>query len=324
MGEQQKNAMQESELNQQKSLEEILTAQQTRSITGQKAPLELERMRSENAMFPAKQKELDLKNQETETKISRQAYQDYLDELAKTPMGGTLEDKLSYVNATNKKHKIDPESPMSMIAVKSLQDPQAWQKLWDGVSMGGTAAREKTAQQGIVNEGNLAREREQQAGSTERTRMTVQGQKDTEQMRIDAGKYQKANTLKVGFQSELAKAKNAIEKMAVVRQYMALAENDPDLKDLVPALNSMAQQLMPQFEAEVNKYKQAGIDVGGMGLPTVTNKTPVPQVGATAPAAPSPQAGPKQLSPQDQQAAAWAQANPNDPRAAAIRQKLGL
>ena len=52
LGEQQKNAMQESQLNQQNTLEQIAASQQNRAIQNQKTPLELERMRGENSLYP--------------------------------------------------------------------------------------------------------------------------------------------------------------------------------------------------------------------------------------------------------------------------------
>ena len=76
-GEQQKNAMNESQVQQMKGLEDIYTAQQNRDIASQKLPLELERMRGENSLYPGKKQELDYKNTESKNKLDREAYINY-------------------------------------------------------------------------------------------------------------------------------------------------------------------------------------------------------------------------------------------------------
>jgi hypothetical protein len=76
-------------------------------------------------------------------------------------------------------------------------------------------------------------------------------QRELEQMRINAGKYQKQSTLKIGFTNELAAAKTAMQKMAVLNQYKILSERDPDLAEQAEMIKQMMIQLTPQYQAEV-------------------------------------------------------------------------
>lgn len=120
-----------------------------------------------------------------------------------------------------------------------------------------------------------------------------------EQMRIDAGKYQKANTLKVGFEYELSRADNAIKVNAVITKYLAIAQADPDYAGLIPTLNAMLERNKSSYNAEADLRRRegtGGVDLSRMGnIPTVppqpTTQTPLPQPGASAapatPAAPA-------------------------------------
>lgn len=119
-----------------------------------------------------------------------------------------------------------------------------------------------------------------QAAGDLRTRET---QRQLEQMRIDAGKYQKANTIKVGFRNELSMAKTAAQKMAVVNQYSAIVDHDPDLAELKPVLAELRKQLTLQWQAEV----QARQNPTGVNVPQsaeqgriVPNAPPQPYPGA--------------------------------------------
>jgi hypothetical protein len=80
--------------------------------------------------------------------------------------------------------------------------------------------------------------------------------------------------------------------------------------------------LAGQLEGKKNQAAAAGVDeqrfknlIGDRPYEILTNMN---KAGGALPAAA------KTMSPQDQQAAAWASANPNDPRAAQIKQRLGV
>lgn len=99
-------------------------------------------------------------------------------------------------------------------------------------------------------------------------------------------------------------------------------------RGIVDAINSARIQ---RFPVRFNDEQQAYLNSFREGLATqaVTDMANQPPAAGSAPTAAAqtlPQASPvrQALSPQDQQAADWAAANPNDPRAAAIRQRLGL
>lgn len=124
-----------------------------------------------------------------------------------------------------------------------------------------------------------------------------------EQMRIDAGKYQKANTLKVGFEYELSKADNAIKVNSVITKYLSIAQSDPDYASLIPTLNAMLERNRSSYEAEVDLRRrtgEGGVDVGRVAnLPTIppkpTTQVPLPAPGAPAPAAPAAAASPAKV-----------------------------
>lgn len=74
----------------------------------------------------------------------------------------------------------------------------------------------------------------------------------------------------------------------------------------------------PDWIRQNPMLKNLGFDTGGGA--TSEDDTVVPPSANTAPAGPAPAA----RSPQDQQALEWANANPNDPRAVKIKQRLGV
>jgi len=144
-------------------------------------------------------------------------------------------------------------------------------------------------------------EKRKHAHALEITKANNATQVNLEQMRIDAGKYQKANTLKVGFDYELSKADNAIKVNAVLTKYLSIAQSDPDYAPLIPTLNTMLERNRLPYEAEVDARRRGGVggvDVGAAtGIPTVPAKpvqappVPVPNAQPAPEAAPAPAAG---------------------------------
>jgi len=148
----------------------------------------------------------------------------------------------------------------------------------------------QTARPGSLEHGNLMKALESTRGAIQEkrkhlhaleiARMNNAAQVNLEQMRIDAGKYQKANTLKIGFEYELSKADNAIKVNAVLTKYMAIAQSDPDYKPLIPTLNAMLERNKAPYDLEVDQRRRQG--VGGLDLGTTTGLPTVPPRPSTA------------------------------------------
>ncbi len=100
-----------------------------------------------------------------------------------------------------------------------------------------------------------------------------------------------------------------------------------------------AVQKSPQFQAALAKIQNANqsgfsfrnppmpqADAGGAAPAADSSSTiqPTAQPSAQAQPQPQPQSQPAGLAPMDQQALQWANANPEDPRAATIKKKLGV
>ncbi len=91
-------------------------------------------------------------------------------------------------------------------------------------------------------------------------------------------------------------------------------------------------QSQQAYEAVVKQLiteTQAALAAPGQVRAQARNETPTPaattpQAGSPPPSSPSSGGGGPTMSAQDQSALAWANAHPNDPRAAAIKQKLGV
>lgn len=110
-----------------------------------------------------------------------------------------------------------------------------------------------------------------------------------EQMRIDAGKYQKAQDFKIGFRYELNKADNATKINAVLTKYLSMAQYDPDLKHLIPMLNEMLDRNEAPYRAETDAMRRQG--AGGIDAGAVTGLPVRPPAPIQAPPVPAPTAG---------------------------------
>lgn len=166
--------------------------------------------------------------------------------------------------------------------------------------------------------------KEQGRNSLAVTNANVAGQRGIEQMRIDAGKYDKKAGISwaVKFGS-LPPATRVGNLQAALTAGKDPATGEPMDAETRAMYVSMLEQDMATLNAANNaRGGNTGVTLSipqGGGSPALVNKTPVtvnPQGNS--------QPQPKIQSPQDQQALNWANANPNDPRAAAIKKKLGV
>lgn len=162
-------------------------------------------------------------------------------------------------------------------------------------------------------EGDMARQKEQTRSHLSGIGMQIEGQKKLRQMDIDAGKYSKNGAAAQGLsgiQSAVTAGKMTAEKAAVALHGAAMFEPDPELKQKYEQMAGQYEQFAMQ---QRNAAAGGKLDIGAMtGQPTL-NLPPALGGGTLAP----------QMTAQDQAALAWANANPNDPRAAKIKQKLG-
>lgn len=126
----------------------------------------------------------------------------------------------------------------------------------------------------------------QQAGATKRTGMTVQGQKDVEKMRIDAGKYDRSKTA-----SNLNQALLKVRNAAQAAELYEIAADEARMNNDMQATQhyTLRAQQARQRAAEDAQNRGAATpraDMSGMGVPMM------PGPGANAPvagAAPTPQ-----------------------------------
>jgi hypothetical protein len=332
-GEQQQLAVDSSRANTGLTLEQIATQQSQRQINEaiegrnkELHPLVMDEKRSQNELRGAQ-------TQEIKQKIDRNNYSDYLDDLMrvpvealKTPAGPAM------LADVAKNRKLDPSHPMVQAAQAALmQGPDMFKRLQDAVYAGGEGARKQAQQDTAAMDrqraGDASRERE---GAANRANL-----KDLEQMRIDAGKYNKAQQIKWGLDYELGRQTTATGAMQVVQRYIAQARFDPELQPMLPMLQEMERRLQPQAQAELTARpnpNQLNIPQlsgqPGVAPPQILPGAPPPNVssmpGSGLQIGGQPQVQQPQLSPIDQQALDWARANPNDPRAARILQKLGV
>lgn len=111
---------------------------------------------------------------------------------------------------------------------------------------------------------------------------------------IEAGKYKDKTTLKLSFDDQMAKAKNAIQQKAIWDTWAAIAQTNPqEYSWLIPILNDMLPRIQERYaiEAPNMQPKPGEVDLGATapGIATTPNKptlTPRPVV-PTAPAAPA-------------------------------------
>lgn len=277
--------MESERLGQQKTLEDIYASQQNRDIASQKLPLELERMRGENSMYPGKLTELTQRNEAERKKIDREDYNYFLQDLTKMPPGMDMAGQAAYLNDVSKRNKIPVDHPAYEAALKAYNaGPEIFKRYQEALQVS-PEARYKEEQQN-------ARSTEQRQSQESIAAGNRASAKELEQMRIDAGKYTKLNKFSAIFDDQMARAKNAVEKLAVVNEYLGKAATDPELADTIPKLRALAAQLEPQAKAELDRMKPPGLNVPAVtGLPAAEQPSLSPG-GGGASWAPAPQAAP--------------------------------
>jgi len=137
MGEQQKNAMQESELSQAKSLEDIFKAQQDREHNAQMNPLKVEHQKGLNARQPVDLEGAILGNKEKQTKLDRDQFANFVKDLANMdPRVVGVADRAAYMDDVAKRNNVPTDHPMYQIALQAhAKGPEAFQMFRDSFTV---------------------------------------------------------------------------------------------------------------------------------------------------------------------------------------------
>lgn len=131
----------------------------------------------------------------------------------------------------------------------------------------------------------------QQAGANARNAATIKGQKDIEQMRIDAGKYNR-NQTKVNVETRLLTARSAAEKAEILEQAynIAQAAGDADTAQQYAVRAQQARQRAAE-DAANRGAAQPRLDIPGVTNQGTIQNLPGPQANApiagNQPAAPT-------------------------------------
>lgn len=314
MNQQHRNAMAESEVNQNKGLEEILTAQQNRDIAKQKLPGELE---MQQANITGKK----VDNADKQSKLDREKYGYFLEDVIRfTPTDDPMADAFR-LEETAKKAGLDPQDARVRFALTQAQNKEQLKALQQALTFNDPKHQQ-----------TMAKERFVQGQETGRTALQLES-REREGAANRAKDLEIAN-LRKQQALEVAAAKAAAGKDAEGKKnyaqaftaYVSAADAADAAGDSQSAQQLRARaQLMLEADAAVRGAAQNTPKAGGMQLPPGSGieqrpPQPLPQV---VPPQAAPQA-PRQMTPQDQQALQWAKSNPQDPRARAILQKLGV
>lgn len=127
----------------------------------------------------------------------------------------------------------------------------------------------------------MDQERMQQQGATQRTGMQVKGQKEIEQMRIDAGKYNRTSAIK-SVEDRLLRAKNAKEKAEILESaYYEARDKDPELAGVLLSRAQEARQRAAE-DARNQGTARPGIDGAAVaGLPAAPAPTATAPIGGS-------------------------------------------
>jgi len=133
MGEQQRNAMQESEINQQKGLEDIMTQQQTRDIQRQKLPFELQQ--AEQNVFETKGRVAKQKTEEEDRlqKLDKQNVSDFMGAILLYQGVDNPLDNAFQLQALAQKYKLDPNDPRIRSIMSNSMDKEGIKKMQDAL-----------------------------------------------------------------------------------------------------------------------------------------------------------------------------------------------
>lgn len=133
MGEQQRNAMQESQINQQKGLEDIMTQQQTRDIQRQKLPWELQQ--AEQNVNKTKADVAKMKSDEEERlqKLDKQSVSDFMGAVLTYQGVDNPLDNAFQLQDLAKKYKLDPNDPRIRSIMMNSMDKDGIKKMQDAL-----------------------------------------------------------------------------------------------------------------------------------------------------------------------------------------------
>ena len=224
MGEQQRNAMQESEIQQRRGLEEILTQQQNRDITRQKLPGELE-MQTQNVLF--KKGEIAKQGTDAEAaqkKLKKEDYQEFLDGLTQmNPQAVGVADRAEYLNDLSKRTGIPVDHPMYKIA---LQAHAGGPKVWDEFSKAFKVSPETRYKEEQSNARTAAQ------GETSREVAQIGADSRTEVARIRAERAQ----------AKAAQVKQTTDQLIAKYTEEMMTEQDPNRKTQLAAYIKFLQE----------------------------------------------------------------------------------
>lgn len=130
---------------------------------------------------------------------------------------------------------------------------------------------------GLQTTDEFIKEQEQTRRAQSVANINAASQKELEQMRINAGKYEKRSTFQIGLTNEMARAQGAAKKLAVVQQYKALAATDPEFAELATQLAELERVLTPQARAELvaSQGKPGEVDVSTLTQGQVPTTPPI-------------------------------------------------
>lgn len=155
-------------------------------------------------------------------------------------------------------HGIDPSSGAAQEQLRRLadMDPEKYPEYFQGLAR--AHGLNKALQTPGYHE-KMDQEAFQQRGATDRNDATIQGQKDLEQMRIDAGKYNK-NKLSLTTEQLIAKAPNARARFSILNDAAMVALQGGDTQEAAN-YRARAETQRIQAEAETGAANAGKVDV---------------------------------------------------------------
>ena len=288
MGEREALTQEAGALANQKTMSDILTAQQNRDHASQKLPVELDQMRAQTGLFGAQTGEANQRIETSKAKLKRENYDEFLDGLSKMdPQMVRMEDRAGYLKELSQRTGIPVDHPMYKIALQmhtqGQQNPQVWNTFREAFKVNPeTRYKEEQA---------TGRENIQQTGATGRTQMQTASAERINQAQIDAGKYNKA-ARQLSRDQAIDIAKTAVEKHAKLIDAATAARQEGDDASYQNYM-ARAKAIEPQARAEL----QARQDPSRINTPAVAGLPGNPPVQITPPGQapgmpPAPGAGP--------------------------------
>jgi hypothetical protein len=298
MGEQQQNAMNESQLGQQKTLEDIATSKQNRDFSAQKQPLELEKMRGENT-------KTGLENRGAKTKLDQNDYTNYSnDVIAYAASGKSPMEVAAYQQQAAKRHNLDSnDERVSMVGGVASQGPEAIAKWKEVLLHMDPKYREEMDKQELANKGSRQNAEIHTLGSMYNADTAAGASRYASDQRLAAAQ-KRAGTAQDIVQAAML-GKLSYEKAAVALEMLAQQSDSPDE---AARLRATAKDMEQRNLNSANARNQGGgVSIGQGGI---TERPPQAVVPPTAPlrgaqtGAPpvvAPQGGPPPgVAPQDQ------------------------